>query len=488
MNQLININEETETVSARDLHEALEIRERFSLWINRYKELLSDYELTSVGRPTEVQNNGGIQVKELEEEMEGLKEQLDAYKSRNDSLTRQLEEAAIREETVKEEAEKNKKPVSEEKPAALPDNFLADIDTKIDKKMTDMTTAILSAIATSTDNKDLKKELKEYKAKAERVPELEKRIEEISAGNLPEIKEAWSKIKEELYGTPTVALPSGIVEALDRQTGEMVKKKDEITSVPYFPGRPHASEANRPPFFVMPENMTRDGIEKENVKRTADVFNSMTDLHRKARAAGSTEQGEKIMRAGQETLVEEILNDNNLNDVQKISKYSVVRLLDGEYFHLLLAAVNNGLKAESVIAFLEEPSELFNMEIVRNYVSLAMNDKNSDMRCELARDLIDRRWSVRDGKDEYVLYSKDQIDALKDLLDKAAKGEVKRKEEPVGYDDDNSGDDDIENGSGDDDDEPTFAENDDIPYENEEDSGDDNNEEIPEDDDDDNFS
>ena len=67
MNQLININEETETVSARNLHEALEIRERFSLWINRYKELLSDYELTSVGRPTEVQNNGGIQVKELED-------------------------------------------------------------------------------------------------------------------------------------------------------------------------------------------------------------------------------------------------------------------------------------------------------------------------------------------------------------------------------------------------------------------------------------
>lgn len=67
MNQLININEETETVSARDLHEALEIRERFSLWINRYKELLSDYELTSVGRPTEVQNNGGIQVKDLED-------------------------------------------------------------------------------------------------------------------------------------------------------------------------------------------------------------------------------------------------------------------------------------------------------------------------------------------------------------------------------------------------------------------------------------
>ncbi len=67
MNQLININEETETVSARDLHEALEIRERFSLWISRYKELLSDYELTSVGKPTEVQNNGGIQVKELED-------------------------------------------------------------------------------------------------------------------------------------------------------------------------------------------------------------------------------------------------------------------------------------------------------------------------------------------------------------------------------------------------------------------------------------
>ena len=67
MNQLININEEKETVSARDLHEALEIKERFSLWIDRYEELLSDYGLSPVGKPTELNNGRGTYVQDLED-------------------------------------------------------------------------------------------------------------------------------------------------------------------------------------------------------------------------------------------------------------------------------------------------------------------------------------------------------------------------------------------------------------------------------------
>lgn len=67
MNELIKVNEETETVSARDLHEALEVKERFSLWANRYADLFADYGVTSVGLPTKVQNNGGVQIRELED-------------------------------------------------------------------------------------------------------------------------------------------------------------------------------------------------------------------------------------------------------------------------------------------------------------------------------------------------------------------------------------------------------------------------------------
>lgn len=61
---LIPINYEAEqpTVSARDLHEALEIRERFSLWFSRYADVFekgTDYQ--SVGKPTVV-NNGAKRV------------------------------------------------------------------------------------------------------------------------------------------------------------------------------------------------------------------------------------------------------------------------------------------------------------------------------------------------------------------------------------------------------------------------------------------
>ena len=59
MNELIKVNYESEfpTVSARDLHEALEIKERFSVWFERIRKYFSDDEFTSVGKPTVV-NNG----------------------------------------------------------------------------------------------------------------------------------------------------------------------------------------------------------------------------------------------------------------------------------------------------------------------------------------------------------------------------------------------------------------------------------------------
>lgn len=64
MKELLKINYEAEqpTVSARDLHEALEIRERFSLWFSRYADVFekgTDYQ--SVGKPTVV-NNGAKRV------------------------------------------------------------------------------------------------------------------------------------------------------------------------------------------------------------------------------------------------------------------------------------------------------------------------------------------------------------------------------------------------------------------------------------------
>lgn len=66
MEEIIAVNYDTQTVSLRDLHESLEIKERFSAWAERIKATFGD-ELTSVGKPTEVQNNGGIQIRELED-------------------------------------------------------------------------------------------------------------------------------------------------------------------------------------------------------------------------------------------------------------------------------------------------------------------------------------------------------------------------------------------------------------------------------------
>ena len=70
MNELINVTvkNDQQLVSARDLYHGLELKVRFSLWVSKnFKEFEEGEDFTSVSRDTEVQNNGGIQVRELQD-------------------------------------------------------------------------------------------------------------------------------------------------------------------------------------------------------------------------------------------------------------------------------------------------------------------------------------------------------------------------------------------------------------------------------------
>ncbi|GAB9262220.1 phage antirepressor KilAC domain-containing protein [Ligilactobacillus animalis] len=70
MNELIKVavKNDQQLVSARDLYHGLELKIRFSLWVSKnFKEFEDGEDFTSVSRDTEVQNNGGIQVRELQD-------------------------------------------------------------------------------------------------------------------------------------------------------------------------------------------------------------------------------------------------------------------------------------------------------------------------------------------------------------------------------------------------------------------------------------
>ena len=70
MNMLIPINYDGEqpTVSARALHTGLEISRRFSVWFETNSQgFVENEDYTSVLIGTEVQNNGGIQKRELQD-------------------------------------------------------------------------------------------------------------------------------------------------------------------------------------------------------------------------------------------------------------------------------------------------------------------------------------------------------------------------------------------------------------------------------------
>lgn len=70
MNKLIKVTvkNDKQLVSARDLYHGLELKIRFSLWVSKnFKEFEDGEDFTSVSVDTEVQNNGGIQVRELQD-------------------------------------------------------------------------------------------------------------------------------------------------------------------------------------------------------------------------------------------------------------------------------------------------------------------------------------------------------------------------------------------------------------------------------------
>lgn len=68
MNELITVDFDTQTVSARELHKALGIEKRFSAWFETNSQgFVEGEDFTSVLVGTEVQNNGGVQYRELQD-------------------------------------------------------------------------------------------------------------------------------------------------------------------------------------------------------------------------------------------------------------------------------------------------------------------------------------------------------------------------------------------------------------------------------------
>lgn len=69
MNKLqIEVKNDQQLISARELHKKLEIKKRFSAWVEQnFKDFEEDEDFTSVPVSTEVQNNGGVQVRVLQD-------------------------------------------------------------------------------------------------------------------------------------------------------------------------------------------------------------------------------------------------------------------------------------------------------------------------------------------------------------------------------------------------------------------------------------
>ena len=62
----VQVRNDRQLVSARDLHKALNYQSRFSRWVEQnFNQFQKGVDYTSVQSCTEVQNNGGVQMREF---------------------------------------------------------------------------------------------------------------------------------------------------------------------------------------------------------------------------------------------------------------------------------------------------------------------------------------------------------------------------------------------------------------------------------------
>lgn len=75
VNELFSIRcyDEEMKVSVRELHRALEIKERFSAWFKRIEKYFGNDEFTSVGKPTAVNNGAELMLDDYETSVENAK-------------------------------------------------------------------------------------------------------------------------------------------------------------------------------------------------------------------------------------------------------------------------------------------------------------------------------------------------------------------------------------------------------------------------------
>ena len=69
----IKFNNEEIRISTRDLHKALEIKERYSSWFKRIEKYFGQEEFTSVGKPTAVNNGAEIILNDYETSVDNAK-------------------------------------------------------------------------------------------------------------------------------------------------------------------------------------------------------------------------------------------------------------------------------------------------------------------------------------------------------------------------------------------------------------------------------
>ena len=67
MNDIIDVNNDTQTVSARDLHEKLELKTRFSKWVDQnFRDFEEFVDYTSVTRVTVVNNGANREIEDYQ--------------------------------------------------------------------------------------------------------------------------------------------------------------------------------------------------------------------------------------------------------------------------------------------------------------------------------------------------------------------------------------------------------------------------------------
>lgn len=240
-----------------------------------------------------------------------------------------------------------------------------------------------------------------------RIRELEDTVTALSSSNTELLATVDKYVKQEIIVTDitTEPLPENDIK---------INPEQFIASISEKPG---VYDGKRAGWFIpVQRELSKENVKQKNIAATSDTLKNLLLFWKRQKGKQNNVVMEEYEKNRKNNIIE--LLQSSCSNQEKYLKYLLLTPgLNKDFAKTLQGASDMGLNANLVIALLEQPTEMYNREIIEMYISELHRGTEYNLKQELAEELIKGEWCITakvNGKlTKFQLVPIDELDALK---------------------------------------------------------------------------